>query len=78
MKARTQLASAQSLSLKMEQGDVLAMLGRRWESCAASACVRLRYGTRIDENGLGMRNGNNCQHIPWFIIIGKSLVRKKV
>ena len=35
MEAGTQLASPWSWSLKLEQGHVLAMLGQRWEFCAA-------------------------------------------
>ena len=52
MKAGTQLASAQSWSLWLEHDHVLAMLGQRLESCAASERVRPKSslsGTRISE-----------------------------
>ena len=39
MKAGTQLDSALSWSLELKQGHVLAMLGQRWELCAASARI---------------------------------------
>ena len=39
IRAGTQLTSAQSWSLWLEQDHVLAMLGKRLESCAASAHV---------------------------------------
>ena len=39
MKAWTQLASANSWSLELVPGHVLAMLGQRWESCTALAPV---------------------------------------
>ena len=40
MKAGTQLPAALSWSLNLKLGHVLAMLGRRWESCTASVRVR--------------------------------------
>ena len=40
MKAGTQLPADLSWSLKLKQSHVLAMLGRRWESCTASVRVR--------------------------------------
>ena len=39
MKAGTQQACAQFWSLKLEQGHVLAMLGQKWECCAAAKVV---------------------------------------
>ena len=42
MKARTQLVSAQSWSLKLEQGYMLAMLEPRWQSCATLVRIQTK------------------------------------